>query len=80
MIQHPKYRTLTTALYSRSSRHITDDPVFGVKQSLIKPFKWTEDLADSEEVKVEPQKRVDEKGNKSEGFWILEHDFVLVPA
>lgn len=35
MIEHPQYSSLITALYSRDSKFVESDTVFGVKGSLI---------------------------------------------
>ncbi|KAB5578070.1 Intradiol ring-cleavage dioxygenase [Coniochaeta sp. 2T2.1] len=76
-LKHPSYVDVTTALYSKDSPHIAEDPVFGVKKSLIKTIKWVDD----------PSSWIDEYKLKSslehmrwhgKGLWVLEHDFVLV--
>lgn len=40
-------------------------------------YVWTEDLELAEQYGVKPFKRVLD-GVEKEGFWLLEHDFVLV--
>ncbi|OAL22504.1 hypothetical protein AYO22_07062 [Fonsecaea multimorphosa] len=69
---------LTTALYSSDSTNVALDPVFGVKKSLIKQFGWSEDGKLAKQFGIETIERVDAQGNKTVGFWTLEHDFVLV--
>ena len=78
MLQHPDCVRLTTALYSHDSKNVALDPVFGVKKSLIKPFTWSEDAALAKEYGIEMIERTDAGGKKSVGFWMLEHDFVLM--
>jgi len=81
VIDHPSCVKLTTALYSHDSNEVARDPVFGVKKSLIKRFIWSEDETLAKEFGVEMYERSngDAQGQKSRGFWTLEHDFVLVP-
>jgi hypothetical protein len=69
---------LTTALYSHDSENVALDPVFGVKKSLIKHFAWSQDEAIAKEYGIDLIERVDATGKKTVGFWILEHDFVLM--
>lgn len=69
---------LTTALYSHDSRNVALDPVFGVKKSLIKRFTWSEDVALAKKFGIDALERADESGKKTVGFWVLEHDFVLM--
>ncbi len=77
MILHPQYKKLITALYTRDSMYIESDTVFGVKQSLIVDYVWTTDLALAKEYDIKTLTRqVD--GRESQGFWLLEFDFVLV--
>lgn len=54
------------------------DPVFGVKKSLIKQFAWSEDAALAQQFGIDMLERVDSDGKKLVGFWVLEHDFVLM--
>jgi hypothetical protein len=78
MVTHPSYEKLVTALYSRESEFIAEDPVFGAKTSLVVDLIWMEDEAMSETYQIPFFER--EIGNeKSRGFWFLERDFVLVP-
>lgn len=77
MILHPSYEKLITALYTRDSEYITSDTVFGVKSSLMVDYVWTEDLKLAERYGVKPFKRVVD-GVEKQGFWLLEHDFILV--
>ncbi|QYT01906.1 INTRADIOL_DIOXYGENAS domain-containing protein [Trichoderma simmonsii] len=76
-LKHPQYLNLTTALYASDSEHITSDPVFGVKKSLVKSFEWSDD----------PATLINELGLKAslqqmkwngKGLWILHHEFVLL--
>jgi hypothetical protein len=78
VLQHPECVRLTTALYSHESPEVARDPVFGVKKSLIKRFLWSEDGALANEFGIEMIEKVGPQGKKSLGFWVLEHDFVLV--
>ncbi|EXJ72399.1 uncharacterized protein A1O5_04903 [Cladophialophora psammophila CBS 110553] len=78
VLQHPDCVRLTTALYSNDSKNVALDPVFGVKKSLIKQFGWSEDAELAKKFGIEMLERVDAQGNKTVGFWTLEHDFVLV--
>lgn len=77
MITHPEYEKLITAVYSRESKHIVKDPVFGMKKSLIVDFVWTQDEALAKTCGISPIER-SIGSEKSRGFWLLEHDFVLV--
>jgi hypothetical protein len=78
MISHPGYNKLVTALYSGVSAHVSSDPVFGVKTSLIKDFEWHEgeDFKSTYGTKVF-ERIIDSKPTR--GCWLLQHDFVLVP-
>jgi len=78
VLQHPDCVRLTTALYSIDSKNVALDPVFGVKKSLIKQFGWSEDGELAKQFGIESIERLDAQGNKTIGFWTLEHDFVLV--
>ncbi|KAF2095113.1 aromatic compound dioxygenase [Rhizodiscina lignyota] len=77
-IKHPAYIDLTTALYSRDSKNVATDPVFGVKKSLIKDFQWSEELpAVAKGYNLESSlQRMNVQNRK--GLWVLEHDFVLL--
>ncbi|KIW58999.1 hypothetical protein PV05_03483 [Exophiala xenobiotica] len=76
MILHPEYNKLITALYTRDSKYIESDTVFGVKSSLLVDYIFTEDaeLARRYGLKTFKQTVV---GSEKEGFWLLEFDFVL---
>lgn len=76
-ITHPLYTPLTTALYSSVSPHIANDPVFGVKESLIKEFAWVEDEELGKKYKTTLFGR-NVEGEEKIGFWLLEHKFFLV--
>ena len=78
MITYPEYEKVVTALYSRESKFLLEDPVFGTKKSLVVDFIWTEDKALTEIYQIPSfHRRV---GNeKREGFGLLDRDFVLVP-
>lgn len=77
MILHPQYKKLITALYSKDSKYIESDTVFGVKQSLIVDYVWTTDLAIAKQYGITPfARQVD--GVETKGFWLLEFDFTLV--
>lgn len=76
LITHPNYEKLNTALYNKESPRLTLDPVFGAKTSLSKDIVWCEDLEVAKAHGTKPfVRKVD--GQDREGFWILEHDFVL---
>jgi catechol 1,2-dioxygenase len=62
------FETLTTHSFDPADPYINSDAVFGVKESLLAEFKWTED-----------RKRATEAGFDG-GFWDVEHDFVLARA
>lgn len=77
MVMHPDYTKLITALYSRDSKFVDSDTVFGVKKSLIVDYKWSEDLELAKQHNLIPMvKTID--GRESKGFWLLERDFVMV--
>jgi len=76
MILHPDYNNLITALYSRDSKYIESDTVFGVKSSLMVDYKWCEDEALAEKYGVKTFKKTID-GQEREGYWLLEFDFVL---
>ncbi|KAG5772889.1 hypothetical protein H9Q72_001068 [Fusarium xylarioides] len=76
-IQHHAHHSLTTALYSDQSQYISDDPVFGVKESLIKNFEWNSvptSLINNYSLKPSLEQM---KWN-GKGLWVLHHDFVLL--
>ncbi|KAL1968206.1 hypothetical protein VTN77DRAFT_2041 [Rasamsonia byssochlamydoides] len=76
LITHPSYEKLNTALYNKESPRLTLDPVFGAKTSLSKDIIWCEDLELAKAHGTKPfVRKVD--GEDREGFWILEHDFIL---
>jgi hypothetical protein len=77
MITHPEYDKLVTAVYSRESQFIREDPVFGTKKSLVVDWVWTEDEALAETYQIPPFNR-DTGNEKRRGFWLLDRDFVLV--
>ncbi|KUJ17019.1 dioxygenase [Mollisia scopiformis] len=77
MIMHPEYEKLVTAVYSRESKYIIEDPVFGTKKSLVVDFVWTQDEALAKTYGISPIERI-MGSEKSRGFWLLERDFVLV--
>jgi protocatechuate 3,4-dioxygenase beta subunit len=62
------FETLTTHIFDPADPYINSDAVFGVKESLLAEFKWTED-----------KKRAAEAGFDG-SFWDVEHDFVLARA
>jgi protocatechuate 3,4-dioxygenase beta subunit len=62
------FETLTTHIFDPADPYISSDAVFGVKESLLAEFKWTED-----------KKRAAEAGFDG-AFWDVEHDFVLARA
>ncbi|KIM92619.1 hypothetical protein OIDMADRAFT_46620 [Oidiodendron maius Zn] len=78
IITHPAYKKLVTAVYSRESKFIQEDPVFGTKQSLVVDIIWTEDAVLAETYRI-PFFRRDIGNEKRRGFWLLDRDFVLVP-
>ena len=78
VLQHPECIRLTTALYSHDSVNVALDPVFGVKKSLIKQFTWSGDTALAQQYGIDLLERTDSDGKKLVGFWVLEHDFVLM--
>lgn len=65
MIASPGYRTLVSHLFAQDGAYLDSDVVFGVKQSLIKPFKQHVDGQAPD-------------GRAMAGPWVeLQHDFVL---
>lgn len=65
MIAMPGYRTLVTHLFAEGGKYLDSDVVFGVKQSLIKPFEHRTDGRAPD-------------GRVMTGSWIqLQHDFIL---
>ncbi|KIW53102.1 hypothetical protein PV05_08698 [Exophiala xenobiotica] len=77
-LRHPTYIDLTTALYAADSAHITTDPVFGVKASLVKEFQRFDKLPEKAldyDLRYSPAQQ-DQVAK--EGIWSLEHDFILV--
>ncbi|KAH0847701.1 hypothetical protein AYO21_07690 [Fonsecaea monophora] len=79
LINHPCYERLNTALYDRTSPRIFRDPVFGTKSSLVKDIEWVEDIEEAKMYNTKPFVRVVD-GRETEGFWLLEHDFILAEA
>ncbi|KAJ9271483.1 hypothetical protein DTO212C5_2275 [Paecilomyces variotii] len=76
LISHPSFEKLNTALYNRESPRLVLDPVFGAKSSLTKDIVWCEDLEMAKVHKTRPiTRKVD--GQDREGFWLLEHHFIL---
>ena len=77
MVIHPEFNKLITALYSRDSKYVESDTVFGVKKSLLCDYVFTEDPALVKKYNIKTFKhKVD--GVEKEGFWSLEWNFVLV--
>lgn len=76
MILHPEYNNLITALYTKDSKYIESDTVFGVKSSLLVEYKFTEDAQLAKRYGLKTFKRTVD-GLDKEGFWLLEFDFVL---
>ena len=77
-LKHPDYVDLTTALYMSHSQHIANDPVFGVKKTLVKRCEWTEDPTTiiNEYHLEEALRQMKWDGG---GVWTLNHEFVLLP-
>ncbi|KIY02058.1 uncharacterized protein Z520_02196 [Fonsecaea multimorphosa CBS 102226] len=76
LINHPSHERLNTALYDRTSPRIFRDPVFGTKSSLVKDIRWVEDVEEAKMYNTKTFIRVVD-GRETEGFWLLEHDFIL---
>ena len=76
MILHPEYNKLITALYTRDSKYIESDTVFGVKSGLLVDYIFTEDAELARRYGLKTFKQIVE-GSEKEGFWLLEFDFVL---
>jgi len=67
MIQAPGHRKLVTHVFAEGDEHLDSDVVFGVKESLIKPFERRSGGSAPD-------------GRAMEGIWYtLEYDFVLAP-
>jgi catechol 1,2-dioxygenase len=60
------FETLVTHIFDPDDPYIGTDAVFGVKESLLAAFRWTEDAAAAQAA-----------GFGSPGFFDVEHDFVL---
>ncbi|KAK4944555.1 hypothetical protein LTR10_015989 [Elasticomyces elasticus] len=75
-VLHPEYNKLITALYSRDSKYIESDTVFGVKSSLIVDYEFAKDLQLAKHYGLKTFKRAID-GSEHEGFWLLEFDFTL---
>lgn len=69
MFQARGFVELITSLYFKGDIFITSDAVFGVKSSLITDPRKVSDAAEAHRY-----------GFKSDEFWLLEKDFVLVTA
>lgn len=65
IISSDRHERLTTHIFDPDDPYITRDAVFGVKESLLANFVWTDDPARSAEAGFEG------------GFWDVEHDFML---
>jgi hydroxyquinol 1,2-dioxygenase len=65
IIKAQGFETLVTHIFDPNDPYIHSDAVFGVKQSLLADFRWTED-----------SERASELGFLGK-FWQVEHDFVL---
>ncbi|KAJ4854707.1 dioxygenase domain-containing protein [Trichoderma breve] len=76
-LKHPQYLNLTTALYASDSEHITSDPVFGVKKSLVKSFEWSDDPATLVN-ELNLQESLQQMKWNGKGLWVLHHEFVLL--
>ena len=76
LLNHPSFEKLNTALYNKESPRLVLDPVFGAKSSLSKDIIWSEDLEMAKEHGTRSFKRTVD-GQQREGFWLLEHHFVL---
>jgi catechol 1,2-dioxygenase len=61
------YDTVVTHIFTPDCQYLTEDPVFGVKKSLIADFKKVEDLAEAEKL-----------GFKAP-FWSVDWNFVMAP-
>ncbi|OPB43399.1 dioxygenase [Trichoderma guizhouense] len=77
VLKHPQYLNLTTALYASDSEHITSDPVFGVKKSLVKSFEWSDDPATLVN-ELGLQASLQQMKWNGKGLWVLHHEFVLL--
>ncbi|KKP04409.1 hydroxyquinol 1,2-dioxygenase [Trichoderma harzianum] len=76
-LKHPQYLKLTTALYASDSEHVTSDPVFGVKKSLVKSFEWSDDPATLIN-ELGLQASLQQMKWNGKGLWVLHHEFVLL--
>jgi hypothetical protein len=76
VIEHENYTKLNTAIYNERSPNLATDPVFGAKKSLARPYAWCEDLEQAKKYNTRTfEREID--GVKKEGYWLLEHDFIL---
>ena len=68
IVSAPGYDTVTTHIFVNDDPYLTNDAVFGVKESLVGEFKRHDDPDLAAELNI------------SNPFWKVETDFVLVPA
>lgn len=62
------YRTIITELYTDDDKYLQSDVVFGVKPSLVVHYDWIDD----------PPRLA--AAGRTEPYWDLHHDFVLIPG
>jgi len=67
IVSAPGYETITTHIFVNDDPYLTQDAVFGVKESLIGDFQYHDDPALAAEYNV------------SNPFWSVKTDFVLTP-
>ena len=68
IVSAPGYETVTTHIFVKDDPYLTNDAVFGVKESLIADFTRHDDPGRAAELKI------------ANPFWTVETDFVLSPA
>jgi catechol 1,2-dioxygenase len=67
ILEAPGHARLVTHIFDPDDPYIGSDAVFGVKESLLATFRWTED---PEAIRA---------AGMPGPFWLVEHDFTLAP-
>ncbi|MCR9256247.1 MAG: 6-chlorohydroxyquinol-1,2-dioxygenase [Alphaproteobacteria bacterium] len=68
LVSAPGFETVTTHIFVHDDPHLPTDPVFGVKEGLIREFVFHDDAEKAASLGVENP------------FWTVETDFVLTPS
>ena len=67
IVSAPGYDTIVTHIFTPDCPYLTQDPVFGVKETLIADFKKVEDPAEAEKLDFKAP------------FWSVNWDFIMIP-